>query len=109
MSRVIDFTDPDSWTADEVQYLRDRPWLLGRNGLSVSVLEELDLDEDEDEDEVDEAETSDYEGRTNDELRTELSSRGLSVSGNKEELIARLVANDEGEDDEDEDEDEDNE
>lgn len=43
-----------------------------------------------------EAEGGDYSGMTNDELRDELESRGLAVSGNKDELIQRLEEADQG-------------
>lgn len=48
-------------------------------------------DEDEGEEEV---EVPDYESWTNDDLRTELSSRGLSVDGKKADLVARLIEDD---------------
>jgi hypothetical protein len=44
-----------------------------------------------------------YEDKTNDELRDELEKRGLSKSGNKQELINRLEEDDASEDDEDDD------
>lgn len=43
-----------------------------------------------------------YEDARNDDLRAELSRRGLSVDGNKTELVQRLREDDEAEDDEDE-------
>jgi hypothetical protein len=43
-------------------------------------------------DEVEEVE--DYSSLTNEELRTELAGRGLSVNGNKTEMVARLEEND---------------
>lgn len=42
---------------------------------------------------------SDYEEMTNDELREELESRELKTSGNKDELIERLEADDAAVDD----------
>lgn len=48
--------------------------------------------------------TSEYDDLTNDELREELGKRDLPVSGNKAELIERLVADDEAADDEEDDE-----
>lgn len=57
-----------------------------------------DDEDDEDEEEMD------YEFMSNDDLRAELARRDLSVSGKKEDLIARLEADDASEeDDEDED------
>lgn len=53
------------------------------------------------------ADTSKYDDLTNDELRELLSERDLPTSGNKAELIERLVADDENSDDEDDDEDDD--
>lgn len=41
-----------------------------------------------------EEEYVDYSTMTNDQLRAELSGRGLDVTGNKAELIARLEEND---------------
>lgn len=35
-----------------------------------------------------------YEDQTNDDLRTELERRGLSTSGNKDDLVARLELDD---------------
>lgn len=43
-----------------------------------------------------------YEEWSLKELQTEASSRGLVKTGKKEELVARLIENDEAEDDEDE-------
>jgi hypothetical protein len=48
-------------------------------------------EEPEDEEEVEEV---DYTTLTNDQLRTELAARKLSVDGNKAELIARLEESD---------------
>lgn len=39
-------------------------------------------------------EVEDYSSLTNEELRTELAGRGLSVNGNKTEMVARLEEND---------------
>lgn len=55
-----------------------------------------------DADEDDEDEELDYESMSNDDLRAELARRELSVSGKKEDLIARLEEDDASEDDEDE-------
>lgn len=47
-------------------------------------------------------ESADYSEMTNDELKDELERRGLTKSGNKDELIARLEEDDESDDDDDE-------
>lgn len=58
---------------------------------------------DEDESDEEDDEEMDYESMSNDDLRAELARRDLSVSGKKEDLIARLEADDASEeDDEDE-------
>lgn len=60
-------------------------------GRKNPALEEEDDEDDEDGDD----EPEDYdEGWTNDDRRAELSRRGLSVAGNKDELIARLLRSD---------------
>lgn len=55
-------------------------------------------DEDTDDDDVEDDEPEDYSterGWDNDRRRAELTRRGLSIDGNRDELIARLVADDE--------------
>ena len=64
--------------------------LRARNGVG---------DDDEDGEEEDD-EAVPYEEQSNDDLRAELSRRGLSVSGKKEELIQRLEEDDESDEDE---------
>ena len=55
--------------------------------------EDAPIDDNED-GEPDEEEIEDYNTWTNDNLRAELSNRGLSVDGKKVDLIARLEEND---------------
>lgn len=93
MSKHIDMSNPSAWTPDEVAYLRERgrlpvDFVEVASGASTS----------------DDAEPEDYEeGWNNEERRAELSRRGLSVDGKKDELIARLLASDAGTLDDDED------
>ena len=58
------------------------------------------VDDEDDVEDEDEDEEMDYSTMTNDELRAELSSRGLSVAGTKADMITRLEENDEEEDEE---------
>lgn len=54
---------------------------------------------------VEDQEAEDYqEGWTNDSRRAELSRRGLSIEGSKDELIKRLLANDNDEETDDDEE-----
>lgn len=71
----------------EEAYVRDREGIGYWAGVAA-LLDEPSFDEEEDE--------SEYESWTNEERRDELEARGLSTEGNKPDLIARLVADDEG-------------
>jgi hypothetical protein len=127
MSREIDMSDPGSWSEDDLLYLAQRDRLpddlkreINNNPDSLKALQEKlypqtpldetpqsgtvlpatsnvadDAESDSDDDEGEE----DYdEGWTNDDRRTELTRRGLSIEGNKAELIARLVEDDQSDD-----------
>lgn len=105
MSREIDMSDPDSWSEDDVLYLRDRDRLPEdfpepaprpvlntalpeRNTGDVDTLtatrKSANFDGADDE----------YKGMTVRELQSELELRELPVSGTKDELIFRLMSDD---------------
>lgn len=114
MGRKIDFSQP--LTADELAYVNDRPWLRHDAELQgFEVLTEDDEftvetdDETEDDgagdgdadDEADEAgddeEEEDDESYSDwnvDQLKEELKTRELPVSGSKEQLVQRLEESD---------------
>lgn len=85
-------TEVDEPLSDD--QLKPRPENLTKPQLRGEDDPDDDDDDDEDEEEVD------YNSYTNEELRTELASRELSVAGNKAEMVARLEADDEENDDE---------
>jgi hypothetical protein len=120
MARDIDLSKPLS--ADELAYVNDRPWLKQEaqlQGLTITAADDdftVDADDDnttasasaatqlpvpgtedagdggsEDGDEEDES----YESWSVDALKEELGNRGLTKSGSKEQLIARLEEDDE--------------
>jgi hypothetical protein len=66
------------------------------------VQNDLPPDEDEDEEDDEDTEEDAYDGMTNDQLRAELASRDLPVSGKQEELIRRLREDDASEEDDEE-------
>lgn len=90
MARDIDFSEP--LDADDLAYIKDRPWLVQEAALQGVELVEgntaVALDEDDS-----------YENWTVAELKAELKERDLAVDGNKSELIARLEEADEAEED----------
>lgn len=102
MARELDF---ENLSSDDLHYLRQRSWLvqeaelLGVEGIR-DLVANFDPDAEDEEDE-----TPLYSAAKVEQLRAELSNRGLDTTGKKEDLIARLEADDEA-DDEDEEEDE---
>lgn len=113
MSIEIDMNEPDSWSDDEIVYLRDRGLLPRDFDRSKVPMDDLDpkmnLDDTPARGDVgtlpppvfegspgdpDEVIEEDYEVQRVPELREELESRGLSTDGNKAELIARLEEDD---------------
>lgn len=104
MAREIDLTKPLS--DEDAAYVSQRPWLAAEILLHEQNGElEYDLEEkseaEEDEDETDET-VDPYEDFKVADLKEVLESRGLSVSGNRAELVARLTEDDESEEDDDE-------
>lgn len=88
MSRDIDFTKP--LTADDISYIRARPWLereAAINGADLNPEETLGAT---------------YADMTVKHLQAELTLRQLPNQGNKQELVDRLVADDQDTSDEDE-------
>ena len=69
--------------------IRER-W-IEKYGPNAKVDDDEDGIPDEDEDEGEEV---DYNALTNDDLRAELSTRGLPVDGKKSDMVARLEAHD---------------
>lgn len=110
MARKIDY---ENLTVEDLQYLADRQWLVAEGdhlGHETSkavaawredgtVPEAAGGDDDNDGDEGIE-----YKDATNEQLKAELKSRGLEVSGKKDELIARLEADDAANADDDDEE-----
>lgn len=111
MAREIDLSNGlDSLSEEDLAYLRDRGRLtpdqerelLG--GIEPNPPEARPLSETpntgdtgpEDEEQEDGLDPEEYEDASNERLRQELRSRGLSTSGNKQELIDRLESDDEG-------------
>lgn len=110
MARNIDFSNLD---ADDIQYLRQRSWLVdeaelqGFDGVRSQVEhEEVEESEEETEDDQEsgEADEISYSEASVEELKAELKDRGLAVGGSKAELVARLEANDAESEDEEEEE-----
>lgn len=83
-------------TEDEAKSLTEdeKAWLRSWNRAGEIPGE----DEPESEDDGDDAEDSDYSEWSIEELKDALRTRGLPVSGNKDELVARLEEDDESED-----------
>jgi len=85
--RAIDLDEPLS--DNDRQFLEERQGMPMPPGVRQAI-EDYDAAEDYDEDE----EPDEYDGMTNEELRTELKNRGLSTSGSKSQMISRLEEND---------------
>lgn len=118
MARQIDFSQPLS--EEDAQYVADRPWLrvdAELNGFEVEYENDdhfvVDSDgedsdeadgesgsEDEESGEDDESEPS-YDELDYQALKDEAKERGLSAAGSKEQLIARLVEDDQSSEEED--------
>lgn len=122
MARKIDFEKPLS--ADDLLYVRDRPWLkqdAELRGLTIqaeddefvvedaeqsadpnlAMVEDYQTPEGAGADSTDEEELpDDYNEWTVEQLKAELKGRELAVSGSKEQLVERPTENDSEEDDE---------
>lgn len=105
MARSIDYTN---LSAEDLRYLSDRQWLIAEGdyqgfetSAAVAAWREDGTVPDQGEIEGEEDGIA-YGEATKAQLQEELKSRGLEVSGTKDELIARLEADDEEEDEEDE-------
>lgn len=90
MTLKYDVKDAESWddekAANVIAYLKTRPWLQADlDAIREARGEEIEAEADN---------PSGYEDMTNEELKDELAARGLHVSGNKDELIARLQESD---------------
>lgn len=91
MARTVDF---ENLTDDDLQYLSTRTWLIsdaelnGYEGVNDAVAAFLAGEREE------EQETITYKQAKVEELRAELERRGLDATGKKDELIARLEADD---------------
>lgn len=66
-------------------------WIALYSDEAVAAREEAEAEAEEDEEEE---EVIDYSTWKNEDLRTELAGRELSVSGTKDEMVARLVEDD---------------
>jgi hypothetical protein len=78
----------DEKAAQVIAYVKTRPWLES----DLTAIREARGVEEETRAEADNP--GDYGDLTNEELQDELRARGLHVSGNKDELIARLQESD---------------
>lgn len=91
MARTVDF---ENLSADDLQYLSERTWLIsdaelnGYEGVR-SAVDAYIAGEHEDEEE-----TITYQQAKVEELRAELERRGLDTDGKKAELVERLEADD---------------
>lgn len=123
MSRNI---DPNALTPTDVEYIRvrpnlrrefllqglgdplepDYPGLVDEDGNPIEPSEapspasddsESDGDTGDDGDDGDDGDAEDYDSWKNKELKAELEKRGLPVSGNHDELVARLQESDSSE------------
>lgn len=102
MARKIDY---DNLSDEDLVYMSQRNWLIteaefqGIEGIRdrVSEAAKAALEDDIDDEELDDEEEEEfsYQDAKVEELREELKRRELSTTGNKEELIARLEADDE--------------
>lgn len=84
VEEAADWTDEEA--ANVIAYLKARPWLQS----DLDAIYEARGEEPE----ANNGATNSYEGMTVEELKDELSARDLHVSGNKDELIARLQESD---------------
>ncbi len=97
MSRQVDL---DDLTADDVEYMRQRPWLIAEAKLrGVDNIEELMAEAAEGDSAKDTAEfvsttAVDYGAKKIGELRTAAKTRGLSTEGSKKDLVERLSTHD---------------
>lgn len=103
MARNINYGNLD---ADDLEYLSTRTWLIAEGDYqghdTTAAVEAWRADGTVPE--PDEGETTvEYKDAKVADLRAELEERGLPTDGKKEDLIARLEADDEEEDEEDDD------
>ena len=106
MSRTIDMSDPEAWDEDDVRYLRDRGQLpegheepMPTDVTTVPLPETNTGDANtwrgRDEDGANFGGPEDaYKRMTVEQLKQELSLREMPVSGTKNELVYRLLADD---------------
>jgi hypothetical protein len=114
MAREIDFSNLDT---DDLLYLQSRSWLIdeaeryGHTDVRSRIVALHDgtlvgeVVDEADESGEDDGEEVAYADAKVEELRAELKERGLDTTGKKEELVARLEADDAADDDEEEEED----
>lgn len=90
--------DPQNMSADDVQYVQDRPWLAQEfeiNGIELSSLESTSPESSDGDGDGEDDGSSSYEDWDYQDLRKEVASRELEADSNsKEDLIAALVADD---------------
>jgi hypothetical protein len=84
VEEAADWSDEEA--ANVISYLKQRPWLQA----DLDAIYEARGGEPE----ANDGATNSYSGLTVDELQDELRDRDLPVSGNKDELIARLQESD---------------
>lgn len=106
MARKIDF---ENLTDEDLRYVSDRGWLVAEGDYlghdvsgQVAAWRAGEVTDEELEEEDDEQDVIEYKDATVDQLKAELTARGLDTDGKKADLIARLEANDLEEDDEEE-------
>lgn len=108
MSRKIDMSNPASWTEADRQYLQDRNMLpadvvnvgpahVHPDDNPLPPVGGTPVQQDSEGDVLFDGAPDTYDDMTMDELKNELRSRGLAVSGTKNELVYRLRADDDSE------------
>jgi hypothetical protein len=102
MARDIDFENLDD---DDIEYLKQRHWIIeeaelqGVQGVRELIQNHVPGQYDEEEEDDEEEEIS-YEEASVEDLKAELKERGLSASGSKADLVARLEEDDAKDDEE---------
>lgn len=100
MALKLDLTKPDKLTKTELEYLSQREYLIreaeyqGASNIRQLIADRNSKADEADEPDEDDEEELDYEDLKVDDLKVELLERGLSASGTKAELVARLEEDD---------------
>lgn len=99
MSRNVDVSNPEDLSVADRKYLQDRGQLP--EGVEPVTDAELNGEAPDDSDQSPAAtEDEPYDDMSKADLQAECDARGLPTSGNKDDLVARLVEDDEADEDE---------